>query len=227
MNLLPHKWRGSGPLGVTAALAACLLLVSGQSLSAQRVSISFDDYHGYEGTVDYIQRVAREHSDITELIEIGRSTLHDLPMYVLVISKMNNGTTIDRYVELTNPRKEGVDNVTPMKSYHGKPGVWIDGGTHGNEYTGTEVTLYIINKLVSGYGSDPQITQLIDDNAFFVCPIVNPDGVFNSVERGISQRQNGMEVDNDEDGRINEDGPDDLNGDGKITSFRYPPAVKS
>jgi len=209
------------PIGLTAGLAACLLLVSVQSVDAQRVSISFDDYHGYDGSVDYIRRVAREYSDITELMEIGQST-SGRPMYVLAISKMDNGTTIDRHVELRNPRKEGVDNVTPMKSYHGKPGVWIDGGTHGNEYTGTEVTLYIIDKLVSGYGSDDAITQLIDDNVFFIMPTVNPDGVYNSVERGISQRQNSMEVDDDDDGKINEDGPDDLNGDGKITSFRYP-----
>ena len=221
MNLQPRRWIRSGPLGFTAGLAICLLLVSVQSVSAQRVPINFDDYHGYDGTVDYIRRVAREYSDITELIEIGRSNL-DRPIYVLVISKMDNGTTIDRHVELTNPRKEGVDNVTPMKSYHGKPGMWIDGGTHGNEYTGTEVTLYIIDKLLSGYGSDDAITQLIDDNVFYITPIVNPDGVYNSVERGISQRQNSMEVDDDNDGQINEDGPDDLNGDGKITSFRYP-----
>ncbi len=221
MHHLRHKRIGSRMLGLTAGFAACLLLVSVQSVGAQRVPISFDDYHGYDGTVEYIQRVAREYSNITELIEIGRTNM-DRPMYVLAISRMNNGTTIDRHVELRNPRGEGVENVTPMKSYHGKPGVWIDGGTHGNEYTGTEVALYIIDKLVSGYGSDDNITQLIDDNVFYVCPVVNPDGVFNSVDRGISQRQNSMEVDDDEDGRINEDGPDDLNGDGKITSFRYP-----
>ncbi len=221
MNQNRQKQGGIRLLGLTAGLAACLLLVSVQSVGAQRVPISFGDYHGYGGTVDYIQRVAREYSSITELVEIGRSTM-GRPIYVLVISRMNNGTTIDRHVELRNPRREGVNNVTPMKSYHGKPGIWIDGGTHGNEYTGTEVSLYIIDKLVSGYGSDDAITQLIDENAFYVCPIVNPDGVYNSVELGISQRQNSMEVDDDEDGRINEDGPDDLNGDGKITSFRYP-----
>jgi hypothetical protein len=221
MNLHRHTRSRRLLLGLTAGLAAFLLLVSVQPASAQRVSISFDDYHGYEGTVDYIRRVAREYSDITELIEIGQSTM-GRSQYVLVISRMNNGTTIDRHVELRNPRREGVDNVTPMKSYHGKPGIWIDGGTHGNEYTGTEVSLYIIDKLLSGYGSEDTITQLIDENVIYVCPIVNPDGVYNSVERGISQRQNSMEVDDDEDGRINEDGPDDLNGDGKITSFRYP-----
>jgi hypothetical protein len=201
------------------ALGAFLLLAALQPAEAQRVPITFDDYHGYGGTVDYIQRVARAHPAITELLEIGRSTMNR-PIYVLVISRMNNGTTIDRHVELRNPRAEGVQNVTPMKSYHGKPGMWIDGGTHGNEYTGTEVALYIIDKLVSGYGSDPYITQLIDDNAFYICPMVNPDGVYNSVERGISQRQNSVPLEAGRGSR--QTGPQDLNGDGRITSFRYP-----
>jgi len=33
----------------------------------------------------------------------------------------------------------------------------------GNEHTGTEVCLYIIDKLVSGYTSDTWIKKLIDD----------------------------------------------------------------
>ncbi len=206
---------------LTGALGAWLLLLGAQSADAQRVQIGFDEFHGFDGTVDYIRRVARAYPDITELIEIGRSNM-DRPIYVLVISNMSNGTTIDRHVELRNMRNEGVQNVTPMKSYLGKPGIWIDGGTHGNEYTGSEVSLYIIDKLVSGYGGDSEITQLIDDNVFYICPMVNPDGVYNSVDRGISQRQNSMLEDDDEDGSINEDGPDDLNGDGRITSFRYP-----
>jgi hypothetical protein len=208
-----------GTVGVL--LSACLLLVAVQSAAAQRVQIDFDEFHGHDGTADYIRDVARAYPNITELLEIGQSTM-GRPIYVLVISNMSTGTTIDQHVELRNPRREGVDNVTPMKSYNGKPGMWIDGGTHGNEYTGTEVNLYIIDKLVTGYGADDEITQLVDDNAFFFCPMVNPDGVHMSVEEGISQRQNSMLFDDDEDGEVNEDGPDDLNGDGLYTSFRYP-----
>lgn len=214
MNLFPSKWGGAG------LILAVLLLGTAPDAMAQNVPISFDDYHGYTGTVDYIQKVARAYSNITELIEIGKSNM-GRTMYVLVISNMRTGTTIDQHVQLRNMRKENIKNVTPMKPYQGKPGQWIDGGTHGNEYTGTEVCLYIIDKLVTGYGSDPEIKKLIDECVFYICPIVNPDGVFNSVERDISQRQNSMMLDNDNDGRINEDGADDLNGDNYITSFRY------
>ena len=221
MSLSLRKRGGSTGSMIGAVLSACLLMVVAQSALAQRVQIEFDEFHGHDGTVEYIRDVARAYPNITELIEIGQSTM-GRPIYVLVISNMSTGTTIDQHVELRNPRREGVDNVTPMKSYHGKPGMWIDGGTHGNEYTGTEVSLYIIDKLVTGYGTDDEITQLVDDNTFFICPMVNPDGVHMSVEEGIAQRQNSMQVDDDDDGEVNEDGPDDLNGDGLFTSFRYP-----
>jgi hypothetical protein len=196
------------------------LAVANSGFARQIVPIRFDDYHGYTGTVKYIKDVVKAYGNITELIEIGRSNMGK-PIYVLVITNMKKGTTIDTYVDLRDMRKEGIKNVSPMKPYQGKPGHWICGSTHGNEHTGTEVCLYIIDKLVSGYDSDPKIKQLIDDQAFYVCPMVNPDGVYNSVDRGISQRQNSMMKDDDGDGRINEDGYDDLDGDGHITQFRY------
>jgi hypothetical protein len=188
--------------------------------AAQRVPITFDDYHGYPATAKYLKEVAAAFPQITALLEIGQSTM-GRPIYVLVVSNMKTGTTVDAQVPLRNPRAEGVKNVTPMKPYMGKPGHWICGATHGNEYTGTEVCLYTIDKLVTGYGVDKETTALVDGKTFYVCPIVNPDGVFNSLDRGISQRQNSMLRDDDGDGRINEDGPDDLNGDGLITQFRY------
>ncbi len=195
------------------------LLFSISDSAAKKVSITFDDYHGYKGTVNYLKDVAKANPNITELIEIGKSNM-GRPIYVLVVSNMKTGTTIDKHVELRNMRKEGVQNVEPIKSHQGKPGHWICGSTHGNEFTGTEVCLYIIDKLVSGYGSDRDITELVDKKVFYICPIVNPDGVYNSVEKNMSQRQNSMMKDDDGDGKINEDGPDDLNGDGYITQFR-------
>jgi len=188
--------------------------------ASEKVPVRFDDYHGYTGTVKVLRAVAEAYPEITELIEIGRSTM-GRPIYVLVVSNIKTGETIDRYVKLRNMRREGVKNVPPMKSYQGKPGHWICGATHGNEHTGTEVCLYIIDRLVSSYGRDPELTRLVDDQVFYICPVLNPDGVVNTVEKGISQRQNSMMKDDDGDGRINEDGPDDLNGDGVVTMFRY------
>ena len=203
-----------------AALVSAPAVSAAPSLTAEtKVPLAFDDYHGYTGTVAYLKAVARAYPDITELVEIGKSNL-DRPIYVLILTNKRTGTTIDAYIKPAHPRGEAdPPRQTPDL---GKPGQWIDGGTHGNEYTGTEVCLYLIDKLVGGYGTDPVLTKLLDTKVFYVCPTVNPDGVFNSVERGISQRANSLRKDDDGDGRINEDGPDDLNGDGHLTQFRYP-----
>lgn len=188
-------------------------------LAASKVPIKFDAFHGYTGTVDYLKAVARAYPNLTELMEIGKSTLGK-PVYVLVVTNMKTGIALDTLVPLRHSRNE-VKNVPPMKRHQGKPGQWICAATHGNEFTGTEVCLYIIDKLLTGYENDPEIRRLLDEKVFYICPIVNPDGVFNSVEAGMSQRGNVMLRDDDGDGRINEDGPDDLNRDGFITQFRY------
>jgi hypothetical protein len=207
------------PCGLVCSIFI-FFLAAGAS-AAQKVPISFNDYHGYTGAVNYIRQIAAAYPEITELLEIGKSNLHKRPIYVLVISNMKTGTTIDRHVELAHPRNLEVKDIPHFKPYVGKPGQYIDGGMHGNEFTGTEVCLCIIDKLVSGYGSNPEITRLVDNKTFYINPVVNPDGVFNSVEREISQRGNSADIDDDQDGRINEDGPDDLNGDGHITQFRF------
>lgn len=205
----------------TWALVAVLALgAAPAALAAGKVPISFDAFHGYAATAKYLKDVAAAYPQITALLEIGRSHM-DRPILVLVVSNMRTGTTVDAHVPLRNPRAEGVRNVAPMKPYMGKPGHWICGATHGNEYTGTEVCLYTIDKLVTGYGADKEITALVDGKTFYICPMLNPDGVHNSVDKGVSQRQNSMLRDDDGDGKVNEDGPDDLDGDGLITMFRY------
>ncbi len=209
------------PAVQTVIFLTFFLLSTSVTFSAQKVPITFDDYHGYTSTAKYLKDVAAAYPEITRLVEIGKSNV-GRPVFVLVVSNRKTGTTLDAHVELRNRRGENVQNVAPMTSDQGKPGHWISGATHGNEFTGTEVCLYIIDKLVSGYGSDKEITALVDKKSFYICPVINPDGLYNTLERGISQRQNSLMKDDDGDGKVNEDGPDDLNGDGHITQFRYP-----
>jgi len=211
-------WLGRFTPSARLMLAAGFALLAGAAiLRAQPPRITFTDFHTTTVTFKYLKEVAAAYPAIAELTEIGKSTM-GRPIYVLTISNMKNGVTLDALVPLRHPREEGVKNVTPMKPYMGKPGQFVGGSTHGNEYTGTEVSLALIDRLVSGYGKDPEITRLVDTKTFYICPIINPDGHFNSLEKGMSQRANSM-LRND--GKINEDGPDDLDGDGLITQFRY------
>jgi hypothetical protein len=58
-----------------------------------------------------------------------------------------------------------------------KPNVVVSSNTHSGELATIEVPLYTAAKLLSGYGVDPVMTQLVDDNQIWIVPNLNPDGL--------------------------------------------------
>ncbi len=57
-----------------------------------------------------------------------------------------------------------------------KPAIWVDANIHSVEHTGAVAALYLLHKLVTTHGSDPQVTRAVDTRTFYVMPRVNPDG---------------------------------------------------
>lgn len=53
---------------------------------------------------------------------------------------------------------------------------YIQAGIHAREWISPAVTNYIVNELLTKYGTDPAITDLLDKVVLYVVPIVNPDG---------------------------------------------------
>lgn len=47
---------------------------------------------------------------------------------------------------------------------------------HGDEITGRELMVRLADDLVSGYGADQRITQLVDNTEIYIIPSMNPDG---------------------------------------------------
>jgi hypothetical protein len=175
-------------------LCFCFILPALVCLSAsaaRKVPIAFDRFHGYAETVEYLKAVNRAYPDITELLEIGKS-FQQRPIYVLVITNRKTGTTLDREKKLVYERKLEVPEPPLTPLHTGKAGHMLTGATHGNEQTGTEVCLYFIDRMVSAYGDDGEITALTDTKAFYVCPANNPDGLYNTVDLGAPQRSNSM-----------------------------------
>ncbi|MGB0653727.1 MAG: M14 family zinc carboxypeptidase [Thermoplasmatota archaeon] len=54
--------------------------------------------------------------------------------------------------------------------------VWVDGGTHSNEYSGVYFTLAWAQYLIEGYGVDDNATWIVDNRHTWILPMVNPDG---------------------------------------------------
>jgi hypothetical protein len=47
---------------------------------------------------------------------------------------------------------------------------------HGNETVGTLLCINLINLILSGYGMEERFTQLVDNTAISIMPLMNPDG---------------------------------------------------
>jgi len=104
-----------------------------------------------------------------------------------------------------------------------KPAMWVDGNVHGNEVQGSEAVVYVAWYLLENRDHNPQVDELLEGSAFYLLPMVNPDGRaawFRDAHTGSSSRSGRRPVDDDGDGRYDEDGPDDLDGDGHIVQMR-------
>jgi len=102
-----------------------------------------------------------------------------------------------------------------------KAAMFIEANVHGNEIQGAEVTLYTIWYLMENYGRIADVTKLVDERVFHIVPSVNPDGRDYFLDNaGSGARTGHIPVDDDGDGVADEDGPDDLNGNGVIEQIR-------
>lgn len=146
------------------------------------------------------------------------SALHDLvEAYPGLLSIQSIGQSVEGremwLVTLNNP-KTGADTD--------KTAMFIDGNIHGNEVQAAETVLYSIWYMTKSYGKVESLTKLIDERSFYFLPMENPDGRdywFHEANTPHSSRSGKRPVDNDHDGLYDEDGPDDLDGDGNITQM--------
>ncbi|MBI4811580.1 MAG: hypothetical protein HY800_09130 [Ignavibacteriales bacterium] len=97
----------------------------------------------------------------------------------------------------------------------------IVGGVDADRLIGSELTLRFMNFLLTNYGKVDSITQLINSTTFYILPRVNPDASEEFFKKPLYARTfNAKPTDDDKDDVIDEDGFDDLNGDGLITMMR-------
>lgn len=102
-----------------------------------------------------------------------------------------------------------------------RPAMLIVAGIEGNDLVGPFTAISWIERLAAQYPTDPNIGDLLKATTLYVVPCLNPDaaeGFFAApkIERSI----NGAPYDEDHDGLTDEDGCEDLNGDGLITLMR-------
>ena len=102
-----------------------------------------------------------------------------------------------------------------------RPALFVSANIEGSHLIGTEAALHLAKKLVTGSESDAKIKGLLEKRTIFIAPLLNPDAARAYFATPRWERtSNGNPLDDDLDMEVDEDGPDDLNQDGLITSMR-------
>jgi hypothetical protein len=186
-----------------AGLVLALLSYGGTAASGQvssernfKVRLDFNRWHDTAEVKAAMLKLEKAYPKFLKYVSIGKSYAgRDLG--VMIINNPDTG---------------------PEES---KAAMFIEANLHGNEIQGGEVCLYTIWYLMENYGHMERITRLVDERVFYIMPVSNPDGRDYFMHgTGAGARTGHFPVDEDGDGLFDEDGPDDLNGNGVIEQMR-------
>jgi murein tripeptide amidase MpaA len=104
---------------------------------------------------------------------------------------------------------------------HDKPGFYIDAQIHAEEHATSATALYAIHHLLTRYGSDEEVTRLVDQQVFYILPRLNPDGAEFALKPPYHPWcGNGRVLPGQE--RTTGLTHQDIDGDGYITTMRVP-----
>ena len=176
-------------------IAFCLTSLFSVTLSAAEVKLSFDHFYNHAEMTEALKALQKANPQFMKLISLGKS-YQGRDIWAVILNNSKTGPA---------------DH---------KSGFYIDGNIHGNEIQGTEVALYAIWYLLNNYGKTELATRLLDERAFYFIPTMNPDSRDYFIDKRQAHRTGLIPVDDDQDGVADEDGPDDLDGDGFITTMR-------
>jgi hypothetical protein len=172
------------------AIAAAFLAAGGTGWAQD-----FSKYHNYGDMTAFLQSLAAANKASVKLESLGK-TLEKRDIWMVQIANPGGAPAAER------------------------PGILIAANFEGDHVFGSELALYIADFLAKG-GSNPSVKQRLDNFVYYIVPRVNPDGAeAMGAPLKWARRTNARPYDDDNDGRTDEDGPEDLNKDGVVTVMR-------
>jgi len=160
---------------------------------ASAITYEVNRYHNYSELISLFKEIETAYPNRMKMFSIGKSWQNRTIWAV----KISNGDTIN------------------------KSSIMLIGAHHAREYITAEAALFTANVLVGSYGVDPTITQILDNLDVYIVPVMNPDGHEIALNQDEWMRKTAHPIDDDGDGQVDEDPPEDLNGDGFIEVYYY------
>jgi len=159
-------------------------------------ALTFNIFHSADVMNEWMVRWSKEFPALVDLYQVAES-YEGRPILQMTITNKNTGKHTD------------------------KPAAFFEGNRHSGEITSAESVMWLADHLLSSYGEDDEITRLVDNFTFYLRPLNNPDGHNLYIHTAQSNRSTVRPADNDNDGLLDEDSPDDINGDGIILTMRW------
>ena len=155
----------------------------------------FDTFYKYDELTRLLFAYAEAHPTLVAVRSIGKS--HEgREIWVATVTNIATGAAAD------------------------KPAFWADGNIHAAELTASTAVLYYLNELVTKYGSEADITELLDTRALYLCPRLNPDGAELALaDRPRHIRSSTRPYPFDE-APVEGLTPEDIDGDGRVLFMR-------
>ncbi len=160
----------------------------------RQVNLSFNQYHDWQEMEQTLRKLETAFPKFLKLRSIGQS-YQGRELWYMTINNPETGAEQD------------------------KAAMYIDANIHGNEIQGGEVCLYTIWYLMENYPYNDYVKKLVDERVYYLFPSVNPDGRDLWLHQGAQARSSQHPYDEDDDGLYDEDGPEDLDGDGEVGSM--------
>lgn len=114
----------------------------------------WDEYPTYDEYISMMEQFAADYPEICEVFSIGDS---------------EEGREL-KFVKIS-------DNVAAKEA---EPQFLYTGTMHGDETAGYVILLRLIDYFTSNYGTDPEVTEMVDNIEMWINPNANPDGTYAS-----------------------------------------------
>ncbi|NUN09124.1 MAG: hypothetical protein HUU54_08105 [Ignavibacteriaceae bacterium] len=133
--------------------------------------MDWDTYPTYDAYVQLMLQFAEQYPSLCKLYEAG-TTVQNRKIYFVKIS----------------------DNAAVAEP---EPDVMYSSSIHGDETTGYVLMLRLINYLLTNYGTNAEVTELVNGLEIWINPLANPDGTYRSGNTTVNgaTRSNANNVD--------------------------------
>jgi hypothetical protein len=137
-----------------------LNMLNPAQLMSRDLTDSWDFYPTYEAYVALMNQFEEDYPDLVEIVNIGETVMGRDLLFARISPDVNTPKPVPQFMYTST--------------------------IHGDETTGFILSLRLIHHLISNYGVDDDITQLMNHVDIWICPNENPDGTYTNNNSTVS-----------------------------------------